>query len=166
MCPFNKQTRKMKRNTPLFTVAAIACLLAMPSYAENRLCVVIYEKQGQTATFDLELRPTVSFMDNDIRLVCGNTDILYPLDSYLKMTIQEADLETSTEHIPDASFSITENGILAHGCNSMELYTVDGKIIAKENAHADGTVTLSTGNLGTGVYLVKVGNKSFKIIRK
>lgn len=153
----------MKRIIPFLT----ASLMAVPCIAEKKLCVVIYEKQGQTAAFDLEQRPSVSFCGNDVRLVCCNTDVLYPLENYLKMTIQEADTETLAEKtMADASFSVSENEITAHGCDSMSLYTVDGKLITTAQADENGTATLATSQLGKGVYLVKTGNNAFKITKK
>lgn len=151
----------MKRALSIF----LALVLISPTFAEKKVCVVIHESQGQTA-FDLQQKPVVSFQANDVRLVCGEVDVLYPLDDYLKMTIDEVDLGTSIDPSHQGSFSITGDMISARGCDVLTLYTTDGKNLLTTKANADGEATLSLEKLHKGVYLVKTNINTFKISKK
>lgn len=143
----------------------LTCMIGIQASAEKRHCVVIHERQGQTA-FDLEKQPVVSFTGNNIKLVCGDIEVLYPMDNYLKMTIEEAELPDAVEKIESSTFSITEHAIIARGCDSMALFTIDGKSIAYAEADENGMVYIFTEQLGIGVYIVKIENNSFKIYKR
>ena len=133
---------------------------------ETKMCVVIHEAHDVTTAFDLEEKPVVSFTDTDVQLVCGTVTVLYPLDNYLKMTIEEVGIETDVKSLFDEAFKITGNAISAKGCSQLSLFSVDGKCLLSEKPDAEGTCTLSTSTLHAGVYIVVVGNKSFKIYKK
>ena len=133
---------------------------------EKQMCVIIHETQRTTA-FALEDRPVVSFTETDVKLECKDVTVLYSLDNYLKMTIEETSVPTEVKALADESFRISGSNIIATGCTSLSLYTVDGKCLATGRAAADGIITLPVGQFQAGTYIVVFGNQSFKIyIRK
>lgn len=143
----------------------LACLLGLPSYAERQMCVVISDAQGRT-TFRMAERPVVSFTDADVKMVCGNTEVLFPLTEDLRLTIEETDVETLIEQATDGTFTLTPYAITAQGCDGLSLYSTDGKLLATTTASADGTASLSLRQWPRGTYIVKTGNKAFKIAKK
>lgn len=143
----------------------LACLMGLTGLAAKRLCVVVHETQGQTA-FDMQQRPVVSFTDTDVRLVCAGVEVLYPLTNYLKLTIEEADPETSVDKVPDASFTITNYEVTARGCENLTLYTIDGKTLGNAKADEHGVASIPIGQLHKGVYVVKTNNNTFKISKR
>ncbi len=153
----------------MLVVLAPACVFASGAsddVAEKKMCVVIHEVNNATTAFDLAEKPVVSFDDTDVKLECGTVTVLYSLEKYLKMTIEEVSVETGMESLFDESFKITDSEITAQGCNGLSLYSVDGKCLATGRADANGVVTLSTSTLRSGIYVVVFGNKSFKIYKK
>lgn len=140
-------------------------MVGMASHAEKKLCVVIHDAQGQTA-FDLTQKPVVSFTETDVKMVCGETELLYPLASHLKMTIEEVDLPTAVDDAMSDSFTITASELVARGCESLSLYTLDGKTLATAKADAEGVAVISISQLGRGVYIVQTDRKVFKITKK
>lgn len=138
---------------------------ASEDVGEKKMCVVIHEAQRTTA-FDLEARPIVSFTDTDVKLVCGDMTVLYPLDNYLKMTIEEVDVATDMKTLSTEAFKITGSVITAQGCESMSLYGLDGQCLAQGKANAEGVATLSISQLPAGTYIVVIGNQSFKINKR
>ena len=158
------------KTTPIkfITRAAVVLLLTLFSASsalaagENTMCVVIHETEGTTA-FALDARPIISFQDADVQLQCGELTVLYPLDKYLKLTIEESSLTGMKEPRRLESFRVSGSSITASGVGQLALYTSDGKCVATAKADADGVATLSTANLRTGVYVVGYGNKSFKV---
>lgn len=157
-----KQERIIPRAALALLLAAFSALLSHA--ADNKtLCVVVHEELSSTA-FALETRPIVSFLDADVKLECGDVAVLYPLDNYLKITIEEASLPVGIHDTPhDTSFSVSDHAVTAYGVSRLAIYTVDGKCVAKAEADADGVVSLSTDRLRKGVYVVSCDNKSFKI---
>lgn len=142
-----------------FSIAALVC------HAEKVLCVVIYDTEGRTA-FSLQQRPVVSFTETDVKLSCNQTEVLYSLDNYLKLTIEETDTETTIEKVGHDNFIINSKEISAHGVESMALYTIDGKLITSGKADNEGKITIPVSQLKSGIYIVNTSNKSFKFIKK
>ena len=127
---------------------------------EKCMCVVVYETKGTTA-FNLAEKPIVTFVGEDVQLVSGEVTVLYSLDGYLKMTIEEkaTDIQPTTNN----TFRITDSQVTAYGCKQLALYTPDGKCLQTVKANAGGVATLFTATLNKGVYLVTTESKTFKI---
>ena len=146
----------------------LAALMNSAGWAETegrQLCVVIHEAACTTA-FALEARPVVSFTETDVKLECNDVTVLYALDNYLKMTIEETTLPTSVKTVADDSFRITGSNVIATGCASLSIYAVDGKCLATERADADGVVTLNISQLRAGTYIAVTEDKTFKFIKR
>lgn len=60
-------------------------------------------------------------------------------------------------------YTITAVGI-ADG-EWLEVYTTDGSLVAKSEAH-DGTAVVDAHNLADGVYVVKAGRQSLKMVKR
>lgn len=129
--------------------------------AEKKQCVVIHET-GQTTAFALETHPVVSFTDTDVKLKSNDITVLYSLDRYLKMTIEETTPSTDIKTVADQSFEIIGSSIIATGCQSLSLYAVDGRCLAYGQPAADGVITLNISQLRAGTYIAVSGNQSFK----
>lgn len=138
---------------------------ATEDVAEKKMCVIIHEAQRTTA-FDLEARPIVSFTDSDVKLVCGDMTVLYPLDNYLKLTIEEVDVATDVKELSTEAFKITGSVITAQGNENLLLYSIDGICLLQGKANAEGVATLSISQLPAGTYIVVIGKQSFKINKK
>lgn len=65
--------------------------------------------------------------------------------------------------IRTTGYIITAEGI-ADG-TTLELFTTDGTLVAKATAH-DGKASIDCGTLKAGVYVVKAGKESIKMIKK
>jgi len=138
---------------------------ASEDVGEKKMCVIIHEAQRTTA-FDLEARPIVSFTDSDVKLVCADMTVLYPLDNYLKMTIEEVDEATDIKALSTDAFKITDSVITARGNENLLLYSIDGKCLLQGKANAEGLATFSISQLPAGTYIVVIGKQSFKINKK
>jgi hypothetical protein len=158
-----KNQSRPRLRAALVLLIALFTVTASWASEEKTMCVVIHEVHGTTA-FALEARPIVSFLDNDVQLQCGELTVLYPLDQYLKLTIEESAVPTDIQGRPgNESFTISGSAVTARGVSRLVLYSVDGKRIATAKPGDDGAVTLSTAQLRAGVYVLSCGTKSFKI---
>ena len=146
-------------------IVILTCMMGLQALSEIKHCIVIHEAQGQTA-FNLEQKPVVSFTETDVKMVCGDTEVLYPLTNGLKLTIEDTDIETSVMDVTDTPFTITSSDITVRGCKSLSLYTLDGKVLVAGKADLDGMATISISKFTRGTYIIKTDNKAFKIIKK
>lgn len=153
----------MNRIRNIITALALTAF-CVGAWAEKNLCVVIHETDGATA-FDLSTRPIVSFTSDDVKLESGDVTVLYPLDKYLKLTLEEHDVAVGMKALAQEGFRVTCSEIVATGGGSLALYAVDGKCIATAKA-ANGSARLSTAALPAGVYIVVTNNQTFKISKK
>lgn len=146
-------------------ITLCVCFSVLSVSAADRLAVVIYEKQGSTA-FLLNQRPVASLTATDLKLVCGQDTVLYPLTNYLKMTIEKVGVDTDLDALYEVeAFSVDEQTITASGCQHIWLYSSDGKLVATAEADAAGNVSMNIGQLGKGVYLLRTENNAFKILK-
>lgn len=153
--------------TLLVMLLTTTTITAWAQSDEKKMCVVIHETERTTA-FALEDRPVVSFTETDVKLACNDITVLYALDHYLKMTIEEKDIATSvnsTFNGESSMFNITGSTIMATGCKNLAVYAVDGKALASTKADAYGIATLDISQLRVGAYIVVFGNQSFKIYK-
>ena len=159
-------TVNISRGRGVTTLLMLLLMLTTTSaYAQGenkQMCVVIHETERTTA-FALEARPVVSFTDNDVKLECNDVTVLYSLDSYLKMTIEEAGTTVDVKTLADETFRITASNIIATGCKNLSLFALDGKCLATGRADADRGATIDISQLRAGTYIVVFGNQSFKI---
>jgi len=163
--------KQMMKQTATLLFAMVVTLTAKAENAEQTMCVVIYESH-QTTAFDIGAKPVVAFAGDDVKLTCGELTVLYPLDNYLKMTIEKATptvdpaSDISDTGKPGMTFRMTDKDITAYGCSRLALYSIDGKCLSEGTAYSNGTMTLSTSQLSAGVYIIVTNNHSFKINKK
>ena len=66
----------------------------------------------------------------------------------------------------DDPTGIEKHSLYVEGDRQIEIYTLDGKKVYSKTSSADGFSVLSTANLPTGTYVVKIGNQTLKISKK
>ena len=160
-----KTTTFIYRAAILLLTAVLTVATAWAQTGEAKMCVVIHETERTTA-FDLESRPVVSFTETDVKLECNDITVLYSLDNYLKLTIEESGIANGMKKLADETFRINGSSITATGCNNLSIYAVDGRCLVTGRASADGVVNLNIGQLRAGTYIAVFGNKSFKIYKQ
>lgn len=152
----------------------VVCFLAMISMCQFATAadegdnLVIKTKGGQSVTYYLSARPTVTFSGSNLVLKTSDVEVNYPIADIVEITF---DLSTEIQKIKSdsqISFTINGNEIVANGLNKgekMQLYTVDGKQVASTTTNADGAASVDISSLGRGAYVVKAGKKSYKILK-
>ncbi len=148
----------------------LVCLGVSYCYAEKVVSVIVHEKDGTTA-FALEKKPKISFTQDGIKLTTIDTEIVYSIQEYLKITMEESD-SSQDGVIPitgEKQFFITRESISSIGLKAnsiIYLYTIDGKRIRMVRTDENGKFDISLRGLPKGVYVLSSESKSIKIYTK
>ncbi len=158
----------MKRK--LTTVIA----LGMSAVAWSASCVVVEQTNGDKSEFLLSTTPQVKCDSNAITLTTTETEIVFSYSDVKKAYISEASSspESGVEPILQKNTSyhvaINDATVIVSGMKeneSVNLFSMDGKLLCTAQADADGRAEVSLSQFIKGVYVVKVGSQSFKIVR-
>lgn len=151
---------KQRLTTRLLTLMLL--LLSFTTRAANY--ITIEDKDGTKTSFQLSLDPRLSFTSEALVLTCGDSRVEYPLDTFAKFSYTDDD-ETAVREF-GSSFSFdgdSGEGRIAPGARVL-IYNVSGTLLSETVADADGRFRLSFP--GSGLYIVRAGNQTFKYLNK
>ncbi len=157
----------MKQTKRLF----ISCLLLLGFtigvWAQNT--VVIYQKDGQVATFAFTEKPVVTYSGNNLVITTENTSVQYPVSMLHKL---EFDIRLSIPTgIDDAKekrvgqFSFSGGQLLISGGEAgseVSIYTLRGAKAAQYRLDSNGSASIPLQGLGKAVYVVRTKGFTFK----
>lgn len=142
-------------------------LVGLVAQASN-ISLIVELKDSKKYDFLLDEKPVVTFQDGDL-VVNGNSETSYAI-SNVKNCHFETDY-TAVEAVKASDLRIVyvnENAIQVQNAVAnaqVSIISVSGVVFSKQKADAEGAATLQLPT-EKGVYVVTVGDKSFKVIRK
>jgi len=170
---------KMKshiKSLMLFLLSAFSLSAA----ANTGLALVIYEKGNATPVFECWLtdKPTVTF--NNGKLTATAPSVTYTLEF---MNVARMEFEEKEEVITDVEEELAKElspatlrlqfldgqTALIEGIDdddTARLYAIDGRVVTAEMERSGSRLTIYLGSLPQGVYIIRIGNQSFKIYKK
>lgn len=141
-------------------------MLVVATWAQN--AVVVYQADGNTATFAFSEKPVISYSGSDLVLTTTKTTVSYPVYLLKKIDFGESWEEaTALDEVkaPDTRFSFQGGTLAISGGNAFSpvtLYTVGGTLVAHYRLDSAGSATIPVQSLGTGIYIVKTQRFTFK----
>ena len=155
-----------KRFLFLFFYVAIA-IGAWADKAENTL--VVKTKNGAETAIILKDKPNVTFEGTDLKVVTEKETVTFALSDVLRFTYIKKDPSGIDEKAVDPTEVGYKDGVLVisqlkQGA-SVDIYSLDGKLLRQLTAHRSGTYRLNLSELPKGVYLVKADNVTYKIMK-
>ncbi|MBQ0156788.1 MAG: hypothetical protein KBT22_09480 [Bacteroidales bacterium] len=151
----------------IFTSLLLACM-ASGMYAESKY-MTIELNNGLLFSFLLDENPVITY-ENESLLVNKDEKTTYSFDDIKNYHFTEDDQTAAkmtianTLEIVKLDDETIEIKNAEANCN-VAIYSVDGIIVDKAKANAEGNATVKMPNQA-GVYVVVAGKQSFKIIRK
>ena len=127
-----------------FTILSLNC------FSQNALN--IHQKDGTLISYVFAEKPKVSFADNKLVVTTSKTIVEFLISDVDKFTFE--DIKTSIE---DDEIKVA-NACLEY----WEVYTLGGKLVKKVKIIDDSN---PMENLPKGIYIIKCGNVSYKIIK-
>ena len=167
---------KRRRVFSILQAAWIAVLLlfAMPANAQNengewRQTIIVTTLDGTTMEYFLDNDTKVKIEKPNLVIETENVVLNYELENmkqvrYGKKFVTDGIHSTNIEGNP---FTLKDETLffkdLAEN-TQIGIYTTDGKTIVSRQCSGDASLPLN--NLTAGVYLVKINNESYKILKK
>lgn len=156
----------MKKVLVLLLAVFASFQLAQAAYTNDDL--IIETKDGNTVAYHLNTRPVVTFELTDLVLTSTDVKVQYPVADVKELRFADGTTAINDTKVGDITFSVSGDMISANGLengSNLEVYSIDGKEIAKASVDATGKAQVNISDLGQGVYVVKAGKKSYKILK-
>ena len=136
----------------------------------NASILEVWTKGGGRITYSLSNHPVATYSGTDLVLTTGYLVVNYPLAELQKFTFgTETDAVKTVQSELDGRMQTQEGMLFLSGFPAgtpVAIYTLDGRTVATTAISPDGTATLSIHALATGIYVVKTGSVTHKIIKK
>ena len=146
-------------------------LLALPigMLADSQNTLVVKLKNGAETAFFLKDQPNVTFEGTNLKVVSQKETVTFALSDVLRFTYVKKDASGIDETVVDPTEVSYDGGVLVisklkQGA-SVDIYSLDGKLVRQLKAYRSGTYRLSLSELPTGLYLVKADNITYKIMK-
>ena len=151
----------------IFTVLGLACGMLYASAAVQYM--TIEKKNGAKYSFLLKENPVITYQDGNI-VINGNEKTSYSIEEvknyHFTENNQSAVDNTNAQIL--RIVSVSEDVIRVENAltdESIKLVNINGAIVGQTTADNEGSANVSLPSQ-KGVYILLVGNKSFKLIRK
>lgn len=120
------------------------------SYAQNTLNV--HQKDGTVVKYGFSEKPTVTYTDTGIHLATTKVEVDYPFANLEKFTFSD-----EATAIDVLKTEMTNDDVRIYNTNGVLLKTVK---------QSDGAASFSTSDLPKGIYIIKNGSTTYKIVKK
>lgn len=133
--------------------------------------LIVLQKNGQKDYYDLSDTPVTTFSNGQLVITTATTEVSYPLANvrryeydFVSYDISELAPEKGTDvHMFRDGNTLTLSHVLAG--STVSLYGSDGQLL--ETVTGTGKpVIISVDSRPDGVYMVKTGNQTFKLIKQ
>lgn len=159
--------RLLKSKIPLFL-----CLtgISLSAWAEEQVSTLdVWTKSGERITYYLSEHPVAAYSGSDLVLKTDELTVNYPLSELHKFTFSSEVASVETIPLPNGRMQMQRGMLCLSGFRAGErvsIYSMGGQNVMSATISADGTVTLFIQSLATGVYVVKAGSVTHKIIKQ
>lgn len=137
--------------------------------------IVLWNKDGSTTAIPLEGRPVITYDTDNSIITCNTTttEVTFPLKDIYKYTLEltekpGTDIRSMQVNKPGDITNHT-NILLFNGFKpntAITVYTANGTMVESRRADNSGQASLSMSGWPKGMYIIKAGNVSHKILRK
>ncbi len=155
----------------IFLMMALVLLPSMAVADDATQQLVVWLKNGQKIRHDLADKPETRFFAGYLMLSTSKVSVSYPLTDVLRYTF-EGDIPVV--NVPsvrpgEIRVSQNDNAMLFDGLpdgTSVEVFSLDGKKLATQTAHAGQQTLVSLQRHTAGTYIVKVGDATYKFVKR
>lgn len=129
--------------------------------------LTVWKKGGEKVVYDLNERPTTTFHGNNLIITTVFGSVTYSLSDVVRYTYSNITNEILSVGNDDVHISFKDNCLIINGLKGNEkisVYTMDGKKIFSGTTKSN-TWQFPLVNYPYGVYIVKIGSATFKIMK-
>lgn len=133
--------------------------------------LVVWQKSGEKVYFDIAKLPETFFENGLLVIKCeGEAAVQFQLDNILRYTFEG--VNTAIDLMPnERSVSISRTGDAVTISNlpegsAVQIYAANGMLVETQKSQNGKPLTLSVGQRPSGVYLVKCGCETIKLMKR
>lgn len=146
------------------------CLQLYVLANKNTPTVEVWTKSGERIAYSLSEHPVITYSGMDLVLTTTHLTVNYPLAELHKFTFgTEATAIETISTLSDGQIRMSEEMLILSGfCPSEQvlIYNLKGQKVLNATISSDGSITIDLQSLATGIYVVKTGSITHKIIKK
>ena len=132
--------------------------------------LVVWQKSGEKVYIDLAELPETTFEDGLLVIRGSKTSVQFQLSNILRYTYEGVG-STGIEQLDGRTISISKEGDsvtlrnLSEG-STISIYSANGTLLEERTAHSGQPLTLSVGQRPAGVYIMKAGKETIKLMKR
>lgn len=134
--------------------------------------LVVWQKSGEKAYFDLTDEPETTFEDGKLVIKTFKTTVSYPLTSVLRYTYEGGtitDVGEQTVRPGEMRYMQSEDKMAFDGLpdgTRLDVYSLDGIKLFTVQAHEGLRTIVSFTSYPAGTYVVKAGDATIKFLKR
>lgn len=158
----------MIKDTRKLLSALLFMATAASANAQAQQALVVEMRNGEKASFAFADSPTLRFVGDSLVVNTHMYEIKYAADKVQRYTFGTSETEGISQPAIDGKVVNGDNLTLNLGEAGATaiVYAADGMAVASSTANEQGTATISLSDLPAGVYIVKSGETSTKILKR
>ena len=165
----NDKTKDMNRN---FIIVLLMLLLPSGMMAADSMGpqLIVWLKSGERVVYELADAPVTTFEGEQLIIRTNTVTIPYDRRNVLRYTYEN--LDTGIDLLPsERRVQINHDGneVIFRGLQNgakVCIYSINGQLVEQRGASGEQKLTISLQNRPTGVYIIKTGKETIKIIKK
>ena len=150
---------------------ALMLVACVTMRAQDVQRLVVWQKSGEKVYIDLAEQPETTFAGGNLVITTSTTTVRYPISNVLRYTyegemtaIETPDVKPGEIIFRQGADQMTFDG-LPEGVR-LEVYSMDGKQLFVETSQKGKTTVVSLANYPAGIYIVKSGDATYKILKR
>ncbi len=163
----NKQIKLLMVKRFNFVLLALLLLMVIPMRAVDVQYLTIVS-QGNSVSFALSEKPVITYQYNQLVVATAKETIEIPVADITGTRFEESPSSIHnlmSEDKPQIKGCLICFSDLIHG-TLVQVFTSDGHNIVKVKADYSGTAQVNLSEFPKGIYLIKAGKQTIKIINK
>lgn len=154
--------------TLLFVILwELICSLMALTGASAYKCLVLQHADGTQTVVGLYKEPRITFDATSFIIHSPVLDVTFPKKNVVKYTFEDRGGDTANETVQPNTLHIEVSALEIRIAGYKEkapvsLYDISGKKLPVEMKRDEGFLTISLSSLVSGIYIVKIGDQSFK----
>ncbi|UKK54880.1 T9SS type A sorting domain-containing protein [Prevotella sp. E2-28] len=158
----------MKRKLTLMTLLLMMVVGLWAQNTTQRL--VVWQKSGEKVYFDLKETPETTFEDGLLVIRSSKTTVSYQLENILRYTYEGVN-PSSIDLLPSEREVIVAkdgDGVTFRNLrdgSTVSVYSANGMLVEQRTATAGQPLTISIAQRPAGVYVVKAGKETIKLMK-
>lgn len=154
------------------TITILLLMLAMTIGAQNATQrLVVWQKSGEKVYFDLTEEPETTFEGTQLVIKTTKATAYYQLENVLRYTYEGTKTAIDGPRLRPGEIVFRQGADqmafegLSDGTR-IDVYTLDGKLLKSQTARGSQQSVVSLASQPAGTYIVKVGNATYKFLKR